>query len=208
MGLHSPLHPDLFIPVTMRACTHAYDKYITFTRIHTYIYMYIFFRIVSSWIRERKKRGERREKGKENGKMGDQRWEIFLKGSLPGRFLFNPSSTRSFAFVNSSFITVNERLSLFKAWRYPRWLKCIARIFARIETAGMEKIKSLCRYCATCSWYFSFYCRCYAEFWNTFRENLSIAREEFFFFISFEIANNLVPSLLSMISLISSINTN
>lgn len=158
---------------------------INILRLRPYIciYMYIFFRIVSSWVRERKKRGERREKGKENGKMGDQRWEIFLKGSLPGRFLFNPSSTRSFAFVNSSFITVNERLSLFKAWRYPRWLKCIARIFARIETAGMKKIKSLCRYCATCSWYFSFYCRCYAEFWNTFRENLSIAREEFFFFL-------------------------
>lgn len=36
-----------------------------------------------------------------------------------------------------------------------------------------------------------------------------LSREKnFFFFISFEIANNLVPSLSSMISLISSINTN
>lgn len=140
---------------------------INILRLRAYIRIYICIYFFESSVPESekgKKGEERREKGKENGKMGDQRWEIFLKGSLPGRFLFNPSSTRSFAFVNSSFITVNERLSLFKAWCYPRWLKCIARIFARIETAGMKKIKSLCRYCATCSWYFSFYCRCYAEF--------------------------------------------
>lgn len=148
-------------------CVRVHTHMINILRLRAYIRIYICIYFFESSVPEYekgKKGGERREKGKENGKMGDQRWEIFLKGSLPGRFLFNPSSTRSFAFVNSSFITVNERLSLFKAWRYPRWLKCIARIFARIETAGMKKIKSLCRYCATCSWYFSFYCRCYAEF--------------------------------------------
>lgn len=88
------------------------------------MYIYIFESSVPE--SEKEKRGRGGKKGKKNGKMGDQR---FLKGSLASRFLFNPSSTRSFAFVNSSFITVNERLSLFKAW-----LKCIARIFARIET--------------------------------------------------------------------------
>lgn len=136
---------------------------INILRLRAYIRIYICIYFFESSVPE----SEKGKKGGRGGKRGKkmEKWATKGgKGSLPGRFLFNPSSTRSFAFVNSSFITVNERLSLFKAWRYPRWLKCIARIFARIETAGMKKIKSLCRYCATCSWYFSFYCRCYAEF--------------------------------------------
>lgn len=139
--------------------------------------------------------------------MGDQRWEIFLKGSLPGRFLFNPSSTRSFAFVNSSFITVNERLSLFKAWRYPRWLKCIARIFARIETVW-KKSKVCVDIVLRVAGISHFTVAATLNFEIRFVKIYLSREKNFFFFISFEISNNLVPSLSSMISLISSINTN
>ena len=111
-------------------CVRVHAHMINILCLHTYIYIYIFFFSNRQFLSPRKKE---RGKGKRERKMEKWATKGFLKGSLPGRFLFNPSSTRSFAFVNSSFITVNERLSLFKAWRYtPRWLKCIARIFARI----------------------------------------------------------------------------
>lgn len=116
-------------PRSVHSCYNACMYMINILCLYTYIYIYIFFFESSVPESEKKREGE----GKRERKMEKWATKGFLKGSLPGRFLFNPSSTRSFAFVNSSFITVNERLSLFKAWRYtPRWLKCIARIFARI----------------------------------------------------------------------------
>ena len=81
VGLHSPLHPDLFIPIKMRACTCAYDKYIMFT--YVYIYIYIFFFESSVPESEKKREGEGK-KGKKNGKMGDQRFsERFFTWSVP-----------------------------------------------------------------------------------------------------------------------------
>lgn len=208
MGLHSPLHPDLFIPVTMRACTHAYDKYITFTRIHTHIYVYIFSNRQFLSTRKEKKGGRGGKRGKKMEKWatkgGKFFWKVlYLVGSFStlhrpvhSRLLTRRSLplTRGYRFSKRGVTPVGSsalRGSLHASKR-PVWKKSKVCVDIVLRVAGISHFTVA----ATLNFEIRFV-------------KIYLSREKnFFFFISFEIANNLVPSFSSTISLISSNNTN
>lgn len=119
--------------------------------LYLHIHAYIFFWIVSSWVREKEneRKREKREKRKnENSNGRNQRrkeglvsWMVLY---LVDSFAFQPFIYPfvRLAFVNSSFITVNERLSLFRACHsalYNVGSKCIREFSLIVEPRETEE---------------------------------------------------------------------